>query len=122
MLWKPSGSVFNLDLLKNSWRKEAGRLAAVRRVGGDVPAERERCSQIPRGKRKVNEFRGIATGYLWLEHRSKAMVLRKSPLIFTFQVCVFIINPLFLKGKGFLYFVLFQGLLSVLVFLSSSFI
>lgn len=70
MLSKQSGRVFNLDwgLLKNSWRKEAGKLA-VSRVGRDVPAQRA-VSQIPRGKRKADEFRGTAAGLLWLEYGS----------------------------------------------------
>lgn len=71
------------------------------RVGGDVPAEAAVYTKSER-----QEARWMSSGQRQLvcggwTDSSRAAVLRRSALVFTFQVCVFIISPLFLKGKGF---------------------
>lgn len=118
VLAKQSERVFNLGwgLLTNFWRKKAGRFA-VSRVGGDVPAEGAVST-----KSKWQWVQGNCPWFIAARtHRSRALDLRQPSWIFTFQVCVFITNPLFLKGKGFLvFFFLFwdQGSSSVFGFRS----
>lgn len=70
------------------------------RVGREMPAEEAGSTASKRQWVQGNRSWFIAAG----TDRSRALVLRQPPRIFTFQVCVFIISPLFLKGKGFLVF------------------